>query len=476
MYILLIDPPFYEEVALGKSGGPNMSLVQNIIPSLGLAYLAAVLEGEGHRARIIDCSIGIDHAALRGICEGEAAQPDLVGITATTPTIGSARETAEIVRAVFPAALIVIGGVHVTSLPEKTLQGDQFDVGVIGEGEYTLLELVQRYQSEGSACFADISGLAYKTNGQVVINRKRPLIQNLDELPFPARHLLPPLSAYHPTPASYLRLPVGVLMSSRGCPYQCSFCDRAVFGTSYRMRSVDKILDEMEELIHTYGAREIRFFDDTITVDKRKLFELVDKMRQRGIRVPWTALSRVDAITPEVLQKLKEGGCWQILIGVESGDDRMLEIMNKGVTVAQNSQAIALMNKYRMGIRADFLLGVPGETRESLQKTLDFALDHDLDYACFNKFVPFPSLELTQELEKKGLRFDLSEGSSILDVDSDSIFIPDTLEESEYRAFLKTVHKKFYLRPSYILKRLFRIKTFEQFKGQVKGFFAIQGD
>jgi radical SAM superfamily enzyme YgiQ (UPF0313 family) len=231
----------------------------------------------------------------------------------------------------------------------------------------------------------------------------------------------------------------------------------------------------MEELIDTYGAREIRFFDDTITINKKKLFELVDKMRARGINVPWTALSRVDAITSEVLQKLKEGGCWQLLVGIESGDDRMLQIMNKGVTVEQNSNAVKLMNKYKMGIRADFILGVPGETKESLQKTLDFALNHDLDYACFNKFVPFPSLELTRELEEKGYRFDLSKGSSIFDIDSDCIFVPDSLEETEYRDFLKTVHKKFYLRPSYILKRLSRIKTYEQFKGQVQGFFAIRG-
>jgi radical SAM superfamily enzyme YgiQ (UPF0313 family) len=406
----------------------------------------------------------------------EADKPAIIGITATTPTIESAREVAEIARATFPGSLIVIGGVHVTSQPEETLQSDHFDAGILGEGEYTLLELVQRFEHEGAACFREIRGLAYKAAGKVIVNQRRPLIQDLDELPMPARHLLPPLTAYHPTPASYRRLPVGVLMSSRGCPYSCTFCDRAVFGVSYRMRSVDLILDEMEELIYTYGAREIRFFDDTITVNRRKLFELVDKMKERGMRIPWTALSRVDAITPVVLEKMKEGGCWQILIGVESGDDRMLRIMNKGTTVEQNSKAVKLMNAHGMGVRADFLLGVPGETRETLQKTLDFALEHDLDYACFNKFVPFPSLELTQELVKKGYRFDLSKGSSILDIASDAIFVPDTLDEAEYREFLKTVHKRFYLRPSYILKHLFRIKTFDQFKGQVQGFFAIRGD
>jgi radical SAM superfamily enzyme YgiQ (UPF0313 family) len=241
------------------------------------------------------------------------------------------------------------------------------------------------------------------------------------------------------------------------------------------MRSVDNILDEMEQLIDVYGAREIRFFDDTITVNKVKLFELVDKMKARGISVPWTAQSRVDGITPEVLQKLEEGGCWQLLIGIESGDDRMLRIMNKGVTVEQNSKAVKLMNESGIGIRADFLVGVPGETSESLQKSLDFALHHDLDYVYFNKFVPFSTLELTQELEEKGYKFDLTCGSSILDIESESIYIPETLNASDYRKFLASVHKKFYLRPSYIIKRLMSIKTLDQLLGHVKGFFAIKG-
>lgn len=474
MKILLIDPPFYEETALGKGKGSSMRLVQNVIPSLGLGYLAAVLEKNSHSVRIIDCTLGITHEKLRSVLEA-SEEADIIGITATTPTFESAKIVAKIVRDIFKDSLIVIGGVHVTSLPEAALKEGCFDLGVLGEGEYTFLELVQRFEKEGKASFRDIKGLAYREDSKIFVNERRPFIQDLDELPFPARHLLPPLSSYRPTPASYKRLPVGVLMSSRGCPYRCAFCDRSVFGTRYRMRSVENILNEVEELINKYGAREIRFFDDTITIKKKKLFELVDRMKERGIKVPWTAQSRVDAITPEVLKKLKEGGCWQLLVGVESGDDRMLQIMNKGVTVAQNARAVELMNKYKMGIRADFLVGVPGETRESLKKTLDFALTHDLDYAYFNKFVPFPGIELTRILQEKGYKFDLTKGSSILDIESNIIYVPEDLTEAEFRGFLKSVHKKFYLRPFYILKRLLSIKTFDQLWGHIKGFFAIKG-
>ena len=434
-----------------------------------------MLEGNSHQVKIIDCTLGISHEALRNLLAKDAHEPEIIGITATTPTFGSARLVAEIVKERFRDALIVIGGVHVTSLPEQTLKEKYFDVGILGEGEYTFLELVEKFKQKGRDCFGEIKGLAYRVDSKVIINERRPFIHNLDELPFPARHLLPSLSAYRPTPASYKRLPVGVLMSSRGCPYQCSFCDRSVFGTKYRMRSVDNILDEMEELIHRYGAREIRFFDDTITVNKKKLFELVDKIKERKISIPWTAQSRVDAITPEVLKKLKEGGCWQLLIGIESADDKMLTIMNKGVTAVQNAKAVELMNKYRMGIRADFLVGVPGETKESLSKTLHFALTHNLDYAYFNKFVPFPGIELTHILEENGYKFDLTRGSSILDIESKDIYIPDTLTESEYRSFLKKVHKRFYLRPFYILRRLLSIKTLDQLWGHLKGFFAIRG-
>jgi len=475
MKVTLIDPPFYEESALGKSKGSSMTLVQNVIPSLGLGYLAAVLEKNSHQVKIYDCTLGTSHDELCKILK-DSEKPDIVGITATTPTFESAQTVAVNARRIFKDSLIVIGGVHVTSQPEDTMKRDLFDVGVIGEGEYTLLDLVEKFKEQRAACFKEIQGLVYKDDsGNVVINENRPLIQNLDDLPFPARHLLPPLSAYRPTPASYKRLPVGVLMSSRGCPYHCAFCDRSVFGTQYRMRSVDNILDEMEELIHKYGAREIRFFDDTITVNKKKVFELVDKMKERKINVPWTAQSRVDAITPEILMKLKEGGCWQLLIGIESADDRMLKIMNKGITVSQTTQAVKLMNKYKMGIRADFLVGVPGETKESLQKSLNFILTHDLDYVYFNKFVPFPGIELTKLLEQKGFKFDLTKGSSILDIQSSFIYTPEDLTEDDFRNFLENVHKKFYLRPSYILKRLKNIKTVDQFWGHVRGFFAIRG-
>jgi radical SAM superfamily enzyme YgiQ (UPF0313 family) len=474
MKVLLIDPPFYEEAALGRSKGSSMRFVQNVIPSLGLAYIAAVLEKKSHKVRIIDCTLGITYDRLQHILTA-AEKPDIVGITATTPTFGSAKIVAGIIRAIFKDSLIVIGGVHVTSQPEQTLKEECFDIAVLGEGEYTFLELSERFFDEGPGCFPEIKGLAYRIDSKLIINERRPFIQNLDELPFPARHLLPPISVYRPTPASYKRLPVGVLMSSRGCPYHCTFCDRSVFGTKYRMRSVDNILDEVEELIHKYGAREIRFFDDTITIDKKKLFELVDKMKKRKIRVSWTAQSRVDAITPDTLKKLKEGGCWQLLIGIESADDRMLKVMNKGVTAAQNARAVELMNKYKMGIRADFLVGVPGETKESLNKSLNFVLMHNIDYVYFNKFVPFSGVELTRILEEKGYKFNLSEGSSILDIESNDIFVPDTLIDSEYRDFLKKVHKKFYLRPSYILRRLFSIRTFDQLLGHIKGFFAIRG-
>lgn len=471
MKVLLIDPPFYGKTALGRGRGRSIRLVQNVIPSLGLAYLASVLEKNSHQAQIIDCTIDITHPKLRDIFKG-IEKPDIVGVGATTPVFESAKAVAELARATFKDCLIVIGGVHVTSQPEETLKNECFDIGVIGEGEYTLLELVEKFRDSGSKCFREIKGIVFRENSKIVVNERRELIQNLDEIPFPARHLLPPLKAYRPTPASYKRLPLGVMMTSRGCPYRCAFCDRSVFGTKYRMRSVDNILDEMEEVIYKYGAREIKLFDDTITINKKRLFELVDKMKERKINISWNAQSRVDALTPEVLMKLKEGGCWQLLVGIESADDKMLKIMNKEATVAQNEKAVKLMKKYRMNIRADFLVGVPGETKETLNKSLNFAIKHNLDYAYFNKFVPFPGVELTSLLQEKGYKFDLSKGSSILDIQN-IIYIPEGLAEAEYKKFLNSAHKKFYLRPSYILQKLLSIRTLDQLVGYIKGFFAI---
>ncbi len=447
-----------------------MKAVVNIIPSLGLAHLAASLEKNGYAVTIIDCSVGISYPELIELLLKEG--PGVVGITGTTVNFESIKKVAKDIRQFLPKAITVIGGAHFSAMPEETLQFSCFDVGVIGEGEFTFVELIKKIEENGLSNLEDIDGIMFKRNGSLIKTKPRDFIKNLDILPFPARHLLPPLSAYSPTPASYRKLPLGVLITTRGCPSRCAFCDRGVFGDNYRERSSENVIAEIEELIYKYGAKELRFFDDTFTLNKQRVLEICAKLKERKIRVSWTCLTKVNNISEDMLRVMKNAGCWQILYGLESGDPRMLKLLNKGNTVEQNERAVKLAHKVGLSVRADFIVGAPGETLDSLRRTLDFAIKLNVDYAHFNKFIPFPGTAFYDMLNKKGYKFDFSKGCSILD-HSAIMLTPESMTREEFKEFLDYANRKFYLRPSYILKRLLSIRSLVQLKGQIKGFFAI---
>jgi anaerobic magnesium-protoporphyrin IX monomethyl ester cyclase len=468
MRIALVSPPYMAEALVGKTA--SMKVVLNIIPPLGLAYLAAVLEDNGYEVRIFDCSIGISLSQLMGHLK--EYQPDVVGITSTTPAFHDARRTAESVRQTLPEAAIVLGGAHVSAVPQNALSYDCFDVGVIAEGELTMLELVRHIEGDGLSDLTGIAGLVFRRDGEIFLTEPRGYIRDLDTIPFPARHLLPPLSAYSPTPASYRKLPLAVLMTSRGCPYQCTFCDRKVFGNLTRGHSPDRVVAEVEEVLNRYGAREIRFFDDTFTYNKKRIMEMCEKILQKGLRFPWTCLTRVSAVTKELLKKMKEAGCWQVLYGLESGDPHVLASLKKGNTVEQNEQAVRWAQEVGLGVRADFIVGTPAETMESLERTLEFAKRLKLDYAHFNKFVPFAGTELYEELVEQGYEFDISDLPTILDHQA-TPYVPPSMTAEEFHEFLDRANREFYLRPSHILRRLLRTRTWHELTGQIKGAFAI---
>ena len=463
---LLINPPFSEEYSVGSS--KSIRHVLNIVQPLGLAYLAAILEKNNFYVNITDCTVGISYENL--FKELLKENPDVVGITATTPSFESAKFIAAKIKELLPSSVLIIGGAHVTAVPHQAMEEDYFDIGVIGEGEETFLELVKHIQEKSLNGLDVIKGIVYQQDERLITTPKREFIKSLDSLSHPARHLLPPLSKYRPTPASYRRLPLATVITSRGCPFQCVFCDRAVFGNHYRQRTADDVLAEVDEVIGRYGAKEFRFFDDLFTLDKERTYKICDGLKKR--RVVWTCLTTVTTVMKELLKEMRSAGCWQVLFGLESGDPRIFKLLKKGNTIEQNRQAINWTKEAGLSVRADFIVGTPGETRESMQRTLNFAIDMDLDYAHFNKFVPFPGTELYNQLISDGYQFDFSKSCSILD-HSALLYVPEGMGEEEYRAFLDLSFKKFYLRPRYILKRLLSIRTKDELLGQLKGFLAI---
>jgi len=466
--VLLINPPFeQEEESVGKT--KSIKKVLNIIPPLGIAYIAAVLEKMNIEVKIIDCAVGITFKEL--FEKVKDYSPNIVGLTSTTPAFVKTKKAAKFVRENLPEAKILIGGAHVTAFPKETMETGLFDIGVIGEGELTVQQLFSNYKNNAFEKLNETHGIIYKNDSGIHQNEAQNFIQDLDTIPLPARHLIPHPKYYRPTPASCRKVPYAVIMTSRGCPSRCTFCDRKIFGEHCRMRSVANVFEEIEEVISKYGVKEIRFFDDTFTLKKQRVYDICDEFEKRKLKIPWTCLTKAACVDGPLLKRMKQAGCWQVLYGLESGDDRMLKLLKKGNTVEMNKRAIRLTKEAGLEVRGDFIVGTPGETWESLEKTVRFTIDMKLDYAHFNKFIPFPGTALYKQLTDEGHTFDFSK-STILD-HKQIYYINPGMDKKEFSAFLDKANRRFYLRPGYIIKRLLSIKTWHQLKGQMDGFFAI---
>ena len=470
--VLLINPPMSMEEQAGKS---SMEVVTNILPSLGIGYIAAVLEENDIAVEVIDCQpLNIDHEELRK--ELKRKEADVIGITATTLSFPSAVKTAVEAKKECSDSYIVIGGPHITAAPETTMAHGCFDAGVYGEGEVTFLELIQKIGAGED--LKNVKGLYLRKNGKTYFTGHRPFIQNLDKLPFPARHLFPPLSSYHPTSASCRSEPLATIMSSRGCPNKCTFCDRKIFGNVTRLRSVDNILDEMEEVIYKHGAREIKFFDDTFTLDKNRILDLCKGISERGIDIEWSCLTRVNAVSQELLKEMRRAGCWQILFGLESGDQKMLNRMKKGITLSMSRRAVYWARNAGLNIRACFVIGTPGETLDSINRTIEFAKSLDLDAVNFYAFVPLPGTEIYDNLVKEGtLRHEKYEHYNVMinSPDAEIPYVPSGLTEEELKEQISYAHKSFYFRPRYIIRQILRTRKVGDVKRYIFGFRAVIG-
>ncbi|MBU1627757.1 B12-binding domain-containing radical SAM protein [bacterium] len=469
MKVVLVHPPISREEEFG-----NLQNVGNIIPPLGIAYIGALLEREKIPVRLVDCAPYLTtHEELSKILVEE--KPDIIGYSATTLLYVNTIQAAKNARKVCPKALIVTGGAHVTAVPEETMQEDFFDVGIIGEGEYTFMEIANKVKNNDRD-FSGVKGIIYRSNGKVITNEARPFIKNLDELPLPARHLLPPLKDYSPSPVSVRKLPWAHMITSRGCPYPCAFCDTKVFGQKFRKFSAEYVVEEIENVIKVHGAKEIRFLDDIFPLDRKRFFKIAEEMRKRKLKFPWTCQARVDNVDKELLQGLKDAGCWQILYGLESGDEAHLQkILRKTVTLEQSRKAVELAKEVGLSVRADFLVGFPGDTHESFKKTVEFAKSLKLDVAHFNGFTPLPGTELAMTAKKEGKikHFDYNMYRIHSSPDTKMAFVPEGWTEDELKEEIVKAHKSFYLRFSFLLRQILQIRSFLDIRRYLRAFKVI---
>ena len=437
MKVLFVNPP---------QTASKYKFMGVIAPPLGIAYMAGVLQENNVDVEILDASAeDMDFKDVEK--ELLKRKPDLVALTALTPTIGRALETAQVVKETLPDSIVVMGGYHPTFNFIETLEDENVDIVIRGEGEYIMLNLVQALENQSS--LHDVKGIVFedKNSKEIVVNPEAPLIQDLDELPFPALNLLP-MKKYR---LLDMDTHMTTMITTRGCPMQCSFCSSAAMhGKKIRERSVENIVDEIEYLKTNYDIDTIAFMDDTFTLKKRKVMAICDEILKRNIEIMWVCTSRVDTLDEKLLKKMKEAGCITIFIGVESADQQQLDNMCKNTTIAKIENAFKIAHKLKIRTIASVALGMPGDTKEIMNKTVKFVHKLKPNYAIYSLATPYPGTRFYKEAFEKNL-------IKIKDWSKYTLITPilETIDCSlnDMRKIQAKAFMKFYLRPHYIIRQ-----------------------
>ncbi|MEM2111140.1 MAG: radical SAM protein [Candidatus Bathyarchaeia archaeon] len=459
--VLLINPP--QRTDLRRILGLKA-------PPMGLLYIAAYLEKAGIPVEVLDADL-LDLSASQIAKQASFKNPYIIGITAITSTIKSAFRVARHVRRVLPNIVIIVGGAHPTFMPEQTLfDCPEIDLVVRGEGEETMLEIAQTLRDFQWGDYSDVNqrfsgmkgfefnekmspikGIAYRNPQnprEVILTPNRPLIEELDSIPFPARHLVP----FERYKVLGKETALGTIITSRGCPFKCAFCSSSrIVGKKYRARSPENILQEVELLHYRYRLKHIELLDDIFTLNQDRAIKFSEMLRSQKMDVQWVASSRVDTISKETMKAMKKAGLMMLYFGAESGSPRVLKLMNKGITIEKTEAAFKQAKNLGISLTGSFILGYPGETLGEMQQTINFALKLDPEFAQFCILTPYPGTPIYDELLKKDL---------LLTNDWDKYNTLEPVVKYEalgytyqnVQSMLKKAYFSFYIRPKFLIK------------------------
>jgi anaerobic magnesium-protoporphyrin IX monomethyl ester cyclase len=435
-------------------------------PPIGLALIAAILEKEGHLVSLLDANA----LQLKPEEVGKAiSDADVAGITAMTPTIGAALYIAHFLKRDRPDIKIVLGGPHATLMPEETLSSSSnVDVVVRGEGDETIIELLQAIEKEQP--LDNIAGISYKTDGEIVHTADRSSDVDMDLLPYPAYHLLP-WKKYRPHPPHGMSMPFGAIVTSRGCPYRCAYCSKPVFGSRFRAQSPERVVAEMVYLHEKFGVREIAFYDDSFTLDKKRAYEIAEKILEKGLKIAWTCETRVNLVDKELLGHMKRAGCYSVSYGIESASPQIIEVLRKDITLEQVEKAVRESREVGLQVVGYFMLGSPGETPNTIRKTIDYAKKLKVDFAQFSITTPFPGTELYDIYMRDKKENIPWEKFVYAGTDNPATPVFETIELSRraLKDWIRSAYRQFYLRPSYLWQRLKRCTSWGEIKMNFKG-------
>jgi radical SAM superfamily enzyme YgiQ (UPF0313 family) len=449
MKILLVVPSQHE--IYGKITPPEH-------PHLGILYIAAILQRDGHDVKTADFDAELlTFQTFANILTDY--NPDIVGITATTPVFNNAVKIAEFTKK-HSSAKTLIGGIHPTLMPLETMASGVFDFAVKGEGEESIAELFKCLESGGK--LSTVRGILYRVDEKNYENENRPFIDDLDAIPFPARKLLKNKKYTYP---DALKTPAFPIITSRGCPGNCTFCTaKFAHGKRFRCRSAANVVDEIELLISEYNAAEIHIWDDNFITNRKRVFAVKDEIKRRKIKCLFAFPNgiRADFINREILQALKDMGTYSVAIGVESGNQNILDRIQKGIKLEQIENAFKIAKSLDLETWGFFLLGLPGENEKTINQTIDFAIKLDPDIAKFHLLKPYPKSEIYNELKSLGMIID--ENFVHYGIHTGPVHRLPDLSAEQLMALQKKAYRKFYMRPGKILKEMLRLKTFNRMK------------
>lgn len=462
MRIALINPPY---LVIYK----QLDIRQDASIPLGLLYIAAMLENADHEVKILDPNLH-NTPLSELIDEAKSFEPELIGLTTVTPTFNAAQRIAFELKKVLPKVPIIMGGPHVSALPEQTLKLTPcVDFVVVGEGELTIIDLVRALEKKKTDFFG-INGICYRNNGEVMLTPNRPGIEDLDTIPYPAYHLLP-VTKYAPSVVYRVREISTSIMSSRGCPASCTFCANQVMGRKLRTHSIDYLLGLIRHLIDVYKIRHFHIMDDNFIADQERAMEICRRIIKEKLNITWFIFARTDHCQNiELLKMMKKAGCIYVQLGIESGNTAVLQQLGK--KISKETMLRTCMNLKRIGLHYfnSFMIGNPMDTKETVMETIDFALQLDSIMAGFNILIPYPGTAIFKKYYQKDFENNNDWGKwNYITPDIPIDYRHTALGKKELDQLRKFAIRKYYLRPRQIIRLSLFFKSFSLFLKFVLG-------
>lgn len=459
----LITAPLPHSILYGDW---DLSDVDGISPPIGLLFLAAMIKKYNGVVTIHDAyahRLSLDET----ITDALNKKPDVIGITCMTPSYPQTKKLIQGLKNVAPEIPIILGGAHISALREKVMEDIiELDYGVINEGEITIIELLNEIKTKND--LSKIDGILYRLGDKVLKTKDRQFISFMDALPLPAWEILPSLTdPYRLTIIGTKGDKSTSLLTSRGCPARCTFCDTGAVGNKVRAFSAEYVINMLEHLIVNYGINDFLFYDDTFVGLKTRTRQICEEIIKRNWKINWSCCARVDLVDLDILKLMKKAGCWQIEYGIESGSQKILDIMRKRIKLEQVERALKWTKQADIETRWNFIFGFIGETKETLEETIRFALKIELDYFQQSFLTPYPGSEIYNDIEKYG-EFDKDlEKMNNMTIN----FIPKDLTKEDLKYYSSKAFKSFYLRPKIILYQL--MKNIKNLKRLRKAFIAF---